>query len=173
MRRTAEAIYQELLAVRCRRGDKAALEELVRTWEKRLFYFVRRLVDEEQDAWDVLRFETRVTYGHGRQAVLLAQAGEPARLPDLVGRVPLRLHVDGRHHLVAGGVTPEVVREIAPTQRRVVAVTEIGQRGRRQPRVGIAPHVPEVLVRVDDRQVAGQRAAFIDRRARLRVRPRS
>jgi RNA polymerase sigma-70 factor, ECF subfamily len=55
VRRTTEAIYEELLALRCRRGEKAALEELVRTWEKRLFYFIRRLVDEEQDAWDVLQ----------------------------------------------------------------------------------------------------------------------
>ena len=55
MRRTAEAIYEELLALRCRRGERAALEELVRTWEKRLFYFIRRLVDNEADAWDVLQ----------------------------------------------------------------------------------------------------------------------
>ncbi len=55
MRRTAEAIYQKLLALRCKRGEKAALEELVRTWEKRLFYFIRRLVDNEQDAWDILQ----------------------------------------------------------------------------------------------------------------------
>ena len=55
MQRPAEAIYQELLALRCRRGEKAAVEELVRTWEKRLLYFIRRLVDDEQDAWDVLQ----------------------------------------------------------------------------------------------------------------------
>jgi RNA polymerase sigma-70 factor, ECF subfamily len=55
VRRTAEAIQEELLALRCRRGEKAALEELVRTWEKRLFYFIRRLVDNEADAWDVLQ----------------------------------------------------------------------------------------------------------------------
>src|SRR5271156_4949212 len=55
VRRSAEAIYQELLALRCRRGEKAALEELVITWEKRLLYFIRRLVDEEHDAWDVLQ----------------------------------------------------------------------------------------------------------------------
>jgi RNA polymerase sigma-70 factor (ECF subfamily) len=55
VRRTADAIYQELLVLRCRRGEKAAMEELVRTWEKRLLYFIRRLVDEEQDAWDVLQ----------------------------------------------------------------------------------------------------------------------
>jgi RNA polymerase sigma-70 factor (ECF subfamily) len=55
MQRTAEAIYEELLALRCRRGEQAALEELVRTWEQRLFYFIRRLVDNEADAWDVLQ----------------------------------------------------------------------------------------------------------------------
>ena len=55
MPRTAEAIYQELLVLRCRHGEKAAWEELVGTWEKRLFYFIRRLVDNEADAWDVLQ----------------------------------------------------------------------------------------------------------------------
>lgn len=55
MGRPSEVVYGELLALRCRRGDKAALEELVRTWEKRLFYFVRRLVENEADAWDVLQ----------------------------------------------------------------------------------------------------------------------
>jgi RNA polymerase sigma-70 factor, ECF subfamily len=55
VQRTAEAIQEELLALRCRRGEKAAVEELVRAWEKRLFYFIRRLVDNEADAWDVLQ----------------------------------------------------------------------------------------------------------------------
>ena len=55
MQRTTEAIPEELLALRCRRGEKTALEELVRAWEKRLFYFIRRLVDNEADAWDVLQ----------------------------------------------------------------------------------------------------------------------
>jgi hypothetical protein len=31
-----EAIYYELLVLRCRRGQREALEEVVRTWEKRL-----------------------------------------------------------------------------------------------------------------------------------------
>jgi RNA polymerase sigma-70 factor (ECF subfamily) len=67
VRRTAEAIYQELLALRCRRGERAALEELVRAWEKRLLYFIRRLVDKEQDAWDVLQQTwVRVLSGIGR-----------------------------------------------------------------------------------------------------------
>jgi RNA polymerase sigma-70 factor, ECF subfamily len=53
--RDRDAVARELLAVRCRRGDRAALEELVRTWEGRLLYFIRRLVRDESDAWDVLQ----------------------------------------------------------------------------------------------------------------------
>src|SRR5215831_6959486 len=37
------------------RGHGAALEELIRTWEPRLLYFLRRLVRDEADAWDVLQ----------------------------------------------------------------------------------------------------------------------
>jgi len=50
-----DRIYGERLALRCRRGDRDAFEELVHTWEKRLFYYVRRLVDHEEDAWDILQ----------------------------------------------------------------------------------------------------------------------
>jgi len=50
-----QKIYQELLVLRCKRGDKQALAGLVRLWEKRLFYYVRRLVGTEEDAWDTLQ----------------------------------------------------------------------------------------------------------------------
>ena len=62
-----ERIAAELLALRCRRGDEAALRELVRVWEKRLFYYIRRLVPAEEDAWDILQ-ETwmRVLGGIGK-----------------------------------------------------------------------------------------------------------
>jgi RNA polymerase sigma-70 factor (ECF subfamily) len=53
--RDKDAVARELLALRCRRGDRAALEELVQAYEKRLLYFVRRLVRDEADAWDVLQ----------------------------------------------------------------------------------------------------------------------
>jgi len=67
VQREAAAIYQELLVLRCRHGEKAAFEELVRTWERRLLYFIRRLVDREQDAWDVLQQTwLRVLSGIGR-----------------------------------------------------------------------------------------------------------
>ena len=48
-----ETVCQQLLLVRCQRGDREAMEELIAVWEKRLFYYVRRIVDQEADAWDV------------------------------------------------------------------------------------------------------------------------
>jgi RNA polymerase sigma-70 factor (ECF subfamily) len=50
-----ETILLELLVLRCKRGDAPAFAELVRTWERRLFFYVRRLVGSEEDAWDVLQ----------------------------------------------------------------------------------------------------------------------
>ena len=48
-------LYQELLVIRARRGDSAAFEELVHALETSLFYYVRRLVVSEEDAWDILQ----------------------------------------------------------------------------------------------------------------------
>ena len=55
MPRDKDAVARELLALRCRRGDRAALEELIRTWQPPVLYFIRRLVRDETDAWDVLQ----------------------------------------------------------------------------------------------------------------------
>jgi RNA polymerase sigma-70 factor (ECF subfamily) len=45
----------EALLRRCRAGDREALEELIRRWERKLFYYIRRLVADEADAWDILQ----------------------------------------------------------------------------------------------------------------------
>lgn len=50
-----QTIYWELLILRCRHGERQAFEELIGQWEQRLFYYVRRLVATEEDAWDVLQ----------------------------------------------------------------------------------------------------------------------
>jgi RNA polymerase sigma-70 factor, ECF subfamily len=50
-----ETVYQQLLVVRCQRDDREAADELVAYWQDRLFYYIRRLVDQEADAWDVLQ----------------------------------------------------------------------------------------------------------------------
>jgi RNA polymerase sigma factor (sigma-70 family) len=52
----SDAIYDTLLVLRWRqRADRAAVDELLRRWERRMLYYVRRLVNDEQDAWDVLQ----------------------------------------------------------------------------------------------------------------------
>lgn len=76
MRTPSDAIYDTLLVLRWRqRGDRAAMDELLRRWERRMLYYVRRLVNDEQDAWDVLQ-QTWL------QVVRkLASLREPERLP--------------------------------------------------------------------------------------------
>lgn len=41
--------------MRWARGERQVWEELIQQWQQRLFYFVRRLVATEEDAWDVLQ----------------------------------------------------------------------------------------------------------------------
>jgi hypothetical protein len=43
-------VLLEALLRRCRKGDQEAMEELIRRWERKLFYYVRRLVPDESDA---------------------------------------------------------------------------------------------------------------------------
>ena len=50
-----EQIRSELLVLQYRGGDDGALAELVSMWERSLFYYIRRLVDSEEDAWDLLQ----------------------------------------------------------------------------------------------------------------------
>ena len=50
-----EQLRSELLVLRYRGGDDGALAELVSMWERPLFYYIRRLVDSEEDAWDLLQ----------------------------------------------------------------------------------------------------------------------
>jgi hypothetical protein len=42
-----EAIYNQLLVLRCRQGQQEAWEELVCRWEKPLQYYIRRMVDND------------------------------------------------------------------------------------------------------------------------------
>jgi RNA polymerase sigma-70 factor (ECF subfamily) len=53
--RTAQEVYDELLVMRCQRRDLAAWNELVERWNDRLLYYLRRLIDHEHDARNVLQ----------------------------------------------------------------------------------------------------------------------
>jgi RNA polymerase sigma-70 factor (ECF subfamily) len=55
MTRSAADIQDELLVVRCQRRDVAAWDELVARWNDRLYYFLRRLIDDPQEAAVVLQ----------------------------------------------------------------------------------------------------------------------
>lgn len=50
-----EAVYYELLVLRCRRRQEDALEELVRTWDRPLLYYIRRLVEDEHESLQILQ----------------------------------------------------------------------------------------------------------------------
>jgi RNA polymerase sigma-70 factor (ECF subfamily) len=55
MRSEKETIHYELLIFRCNRNDNEAWSELIRLWEHPLYYYIRRIVDTEQDAKDSLQ----------------------------------------------------------------------------------------------------------------------
>ena len=51
----AQRLIDELLVLRCQRGDLEARAELVRRFERPLRFYVRRLVGNDTDVWDVLQ----------------------------------------------------------------------------------------------------------------------
>ena len=70
-----EVIYYELLVLRCQREDKGALEELIHSFERQIFYYIKRLVGNEADAWNILQ-ETWIKVIHS-----IKQIRDPKRLP--------------------------------------------------------------------------------------------
>ena len=55
MTRSPDDIRNELLVVRCRRQDASAWDELVRLYQDRMFYFVRRFVRDDDQAAVVMQ----------------------------------------------------------------------------------------------------------------------
>jgi RNA polymerase sigma-70 factor (ECF subfamily) len=50
-----DLVRTELLAIRYQRGDAEAMGELVLIWQSPLYYYVRRLLPDEEDALDVMQ----------------------------------------------------------------------------------------------------------------------
>ena len=50
-----ERIYLEYLVLHCQHRDTKAWEELIRLYEKRLFYFAKQMVGQHQDALNVMQ----------------------------------------------------------------------------------------------------------------------
>ena len=55
MTRSVESIHDELLVLRCQSGETEALEELIGSWQPRLWRHARRLTGRRDAAWDVLQ----------------------------------------------------------------------------------------------------------------------
>ncbi|HUV40358.1 MAG TPA: sigma-70 family RNA polymerase sigma factor [Sedimentisphaerales bacterium] len=70
-----QVIYYELLVLRCQREDKEALEEMIRLFERQILYYIRRLVENETDAWNILQ-ETWIKVIRS-----IKQIREPKKLP--------------------------------------------------------------------------------------------
>ncbi|MHC4623750.1 MAG: RNA polymerase sigma factor [Planctomycetota bacterium] len=50
-----DSLRNAILVLRCQRRDEAAFEELVNRWQPRLYYYLRRLVENETAVWDTLQ----------------------------------------------------------------------------------------------------------------------
>ncbi len=52
---SADNVDDGLLVLRCQRGDPDAFREVVKRWEPRLYYYLRRILAEDSNVWDVLQ----------------------------------------------------------------------------------------------------------------------
>ena len=50
-----QSILLELIVIRWKRGDPDAFSDLVKNWERPLIYYLRRMLGEGQEEWDVLQ----------------------------------------------------------------------------------------------------------------------
>lgn len=52
---TRQSHELEFLVLRCQQGEPAGFEQLVHDWERKLFFYARRLVANDEDAWQILQ----------------------------------------------------------------------------------------------------------------------
>ncbi len=48
-------ISNAILVLKCQRRGEKAFREIVNRWEPRLYYYLRRIVENENDVWDILQ----------------------------------------------------------------------------------------------------------------------
>lgn len=87
MSKGRDRAFSELMILRHLRGDRQAMGRLIGRWEDRLFYYIMRLVGQEEDAWDAL------------QDVWVALAGNVGRLRDTES-IPAWLYSTARNKAI-------------------------------------------------------------------------
>ena len=50
-----QALRARLILQQCRQGREEGYDGLIRAYERPLFYYIRRLVEREEDCWDILQ----------------------------------------------------------------------------------------------------------------------
>jgi RNA polymerase sigma-70 factor (ECF subfamily) len=55
MMKSRSQIYDELLVIKCRQGDREAVNELVGRWQNRLWQYAYRITGSESAAWDIVQ----------------------------------------------------------------------------------------------------------------------
>ena len=55
MEHDQDKLSNSILILRCQRQDEKAFRELVNRWEARLYYYLRRIVENENAVWDILQ----------------------------------------------------------------------------------------------------------------------
>jgi len=83
-----DPLHDELLVLRSQRGDAQAFDELVGRWQDRLWRHARRVVGEEEAAWDVVQ-EAWVSVVKG-----LTRLDSPALFPAWAYRIVSHKAID-------------------------------------------------------------------------------
>jgi len=78
---------------------------------------------------------------------------QPAGFAHRIGRVPFGFDVHRLDDAMTGAVGEIVLGQVVPAQRAVLPVAERDGRLIVEPGMIVAPHIPEMLVRIDDREV--------------------
>ncbi len=50
-----DKLSNAILVLSCQKRDESAFRELVNRWEPRLYYYLRRIVEDENAVWDILQ----------------------------------------------------------------------------------------------------------------------
>lgn len=81
MDKRPEAVYDELLVLRCQDGDRIALEELVERWQRRLWRHAWQLTGRPDVAWDIMQ-EVWIAIVRG-----VGTLNDPASFPNWAYRI--------------------------------------------------------------------------------------